>query len=80
MEEKKLSQNFLLTAAILLAGLISLLFQDENLPVWLIYTIIGVGLIYLKPVFDGWLRPFWKLLLGLCGFVLLMQALLLFYL
>lgn len=77
METRQLSRNFLLIATILIIGMLSLLFQ-ENVPEWLVYSLMAIGLIFLKPIFDGWMRLFWKLLLCLCGVVLLMEILLFF--
>lgn len=75
MAIKKLSPKFLIASITLIVGMLLLLWQ-ENAPVWLVYSLILGGFIFIKPVFDGWLLPFWKLLIGRCGVILLLEFLL----
>ncbi len=72
MAIKELSPKFILSAIPLITGMLLLLWQ-ENAPVWLVYSLMAIGLIFLKPIFDGWMQPFWKLLIGLCALVLLLE-------
>ncbi len=75
MAIKELSPKFLIVAIPLIVGMLLLLWQ-ENAPAWLVYSLMAIGLIFLKPVFEGWLLPLWKLLIVLCGIVLLLEILL----
>ncbi|KAA5539154.1 hypothetical protein [Adhaeribacter rhizoryzae] len=78
MATKELSPKFIFSAIPLLIGMLLLLWQ-ENAPVWVVYSLMAIGLIFLKPVFNGWLLPFWQLLMGLCGVVLSIEILLSFF-
>lgn len=76
MAIKELSPKFLIATIPLIVGMLVLLWQ-ENAPVWMVYSLMAVGLVFIKPVFNGWMLPFWKLLVILCGIVLLLEILLL---
>jgi hypothetical protein len=78
MATKELSPKFIFSAIPLIIGMLLLLWQ-ENAPVWLVYSLMAVGLFFLKPVFNGWMLPFWKLLISLCGVVLSIEILLSFF-
>jgi antibiotic biosynthesis monooxygenase (ABM) superfamily enzyme len=77
MATKELYPKFIIAAIPLIVGMLLLLWQ-ESAPVWLVYGLMAIGLLFLKPVFDGWMLPFWKLLIVLCGVVLLLEMLILF--
>jgi antibiotic biosynthesis monooxygenase (ABM) superfamily enzyme len=77
MAIKELYPKFIIAAIPLIVGMLLLLWQ-ESTQVWLVYGLMAIGLLFLKPVFDGWMLPFWKLLIVLCGVVLLLEMLMLF--
>lgn len=74
MKADQLSPNYLAASIMLIIGLL-VIFTKQGIPDWLFYTVMPASLIFLKPVFDGWLRPIWLLLLSLSALLLLLEVL-----